>query len=332
MIYSYRAGSDHLGECSKLTGGHPQSRRRDIQGIRAFAVLAVIMDHLFHWPSGGFSGVDIFFVISGFLITSLLLREWDKTHHISFRGFYSRRIRRIVPAATFVLICTAVASHLIAPTAIAKSINADAVYAFLFVSNWHFVDVGTDYFQQDRPPSPLQHYWSLSIEEQFYFVWPWLLLGVVTLLAALKLQSKWERPAASAIMGVVVAVSFGYAAILSTQQPIVAYFSSFTRMWELGLGALLACVAPLFANLPGRIRTLLAWGGLAGMAASLFVITPASVWPAPTALLPVLSTATVIAASTGVEAERNWILTNPVAGYLGDISYSLYLWHFPLSC
>ena len=150
--------------------------------MRAFAVLVVILDHLFHWPTGGFSGVDIFFVISGFLITGLLLREWERTDHISFLGFYSRRVRRIVPAATLVLICTVIAAQLVAPVGLRNSVKTDALSAFFFVSNWHFLSVGTDYFQQDLPPSPLQHYWSLSIEEQFYFIWPWLLLALLALL------------------------------------------------------------------------------------------------------------------------------------------------------
>ena len=132
-----------------LTSAHPSAKRADIQGLRAFAVLVVILDHLFHWPAGGFSGVDMFFVISGFLITGLLLREWERTEHISFLGFYSRRIRRIIPAATLVLICTVIAAQLVAPVGVINPVEIDAVYAFLFVSNWHFLNVGTDYFQQD---------------------------------------------------------------------------------------------------------------------------------------------------------------------------------------
>ncbi len=313
-----------------MTSAHPASRRRDIQGLRAFAVLVVILDHLFHWPSGGFSGVDIFFVISGFLITGLLLREWERTDHISLLDFYSRRIRRIVPAATLVLICTVMVVRLVAPIGLINSVYSDALYAFLFVSNWHFLNIDTDYFQQDRPPSPLQHYWSLSIEEQFYFVWPWLLLALLAFLALLGIKRRWDRVAAITVMAIVITGSFAYAMTQSPHNPVLSYFSSFTRIWELGVGALFACMAPIFIRIPQKVRPILAWAGLAGMVASMTIITPDSVWPAPSALLPVLAAATVIASSTGHPAKYNWLLTNTASGYIGDISYSLYLWHFPI--
>lgn len=306
------------------------NKRLDIQGLRAFAVLVVVADHLWHWPTGGFAGVDVFFVISGFLITGLLLREWEKTEGISFVNFYARRIKRIVPAATVVLVFTVVAAKLVTSDAIAGAVRIDAISAFFFVSNWRFLSVGTDYFQQDLPPSPLQHYWSLSVEEQFYFVWPWLMLGILLILARLRVRMRWDRRVAAMVMGAIVVASFAYGMAQSASQPTAAYFSSFTRAWELGVGALLACVAPVLTRLPQVGRRVLLWVGLIGLFSSLFLISSDSTWPAPWAALPVASTALVIASGTGGSVRFNPILTNRPAQYLGDLSYSLYLWHFPL--
>src|SRR6184192_439573 len=146
--------------------------RADIQGLRAFAVLAVIGSHLAGWPTGGFVGVDIFFVISGFIITSLLLRVKEETGTISFAGFYQRRVRRILPAALTVLTATVLAAFAVLPKGRAAETLTDGIWALLFSGNWRFAVGGTDYFQEGQPPSPLQHFWSLGVEEQFYFVWP----------------------------------------------------------------------------------------------------------------------------------------------------------------
>lgn len=252
----------------------------------------------------------------------------DRIHLV--HEFYARRIKRIIPAATLVLVVTVLGAMLVAPSSVAQSVRIDALAAFFFVSNWRFLAVGTDYFQQDAPPSPLQHYWSLSVEEQFYFVWPWLMLGVLLLLKVLRVRMRWDRRVATIMMLVIVVVSYWYATGQSVAAPTAAYFSSLTRVWELGFGALLACVVPLLNRIPTAIRPALAWIGLAGMTVSLFAISDQSTWPAPWAVLPVVATGLVIAAGTGAPARFVLPLTNPVAGYIGDISYSLYLWHFPL--
>ncbi|PFG19894.1 peptidoglycan/LPS O-acetylase OafA/YrhL [Serinibacter salmoneus] len=307
--------------------------RRDIQGIRALAVVVVFLDHLLGWPHGGFAGVDMFFVISGFLITGLLLREYEGTGHISFLRFYGNRIKRIVPAATVVLLVTVALGYLIFPASRAQSVTWDAVWSFLFGQNWNLALEGTDYFGQGAAVSPLQHYWSLSVEEQFYFVWPWLLLGLLLLYARFRpVTARSTRLLAGGSIGIVSVSSFVWAMIESTASPTFAYFSTLTRGWELGIGAAIAVAAPAIGrSLAGRAgaRTLLSWAGLAIMVVSVFVITPESVWPAPWALLPVLGAAMAIAAGIGDEPQHAVILTNPVSKYIGDISYSLYLWHFP---
>lgn len=299
------------------------------------AVVAVIADHLFLWPAGGFVGVDIFFVISGFLITGLLLREWERTGSISFWGFYRRRIKRIIPAALLVVVATITAAHLVFSSVRFDRTLLDGVWATFFGANWRFALQGTDYFDADQAVSPLQHYWSLAVEEQFYFVWPWLLLLTFWTLA--RLGRKGDAPprelafkSAFLVILILSAASFAWAMYESSTNATFAYFSTFSRAWELGIGAILAVIARIFSWIPAVIRPVLAWIGIAGIVLSFFLVRDDAGFPAPGAILPVLSTALVIAAGTEGEQGRSLFpLTNPVSRYIGDISYSLYLWHFP---
>ncbi len=144
--------------------------RMDLQGMRAFAVLTVFSQHLFDWPRGGFVGVDVFFVLSGFFITALLIKQHTTTGSISFADFYRRRVRRIIPSAVLVVVATVAGSYLLLTETRAKAALVDGLWATVFASNWRFERVGSDYFAEGQPKSPLLHYWSLSIEEQFYFV------------------------------------------------------------------------------------------------------------------------------------------------------------------
>lgn len=311
-------------------GARKKVFRPDIQGLRMIAVLAVIADHLFHWPTGGFVGVDVFFVISGFLITSLLLREHDKTGTISFAGFYGRRVQRIIPAAAVVLVATLIAAWFLSSAARFQQTLWDAVWSLFFGANWRYAIQGTDYFQGDAAVSPLQHFWSLSVEEQFYFVWPWLMLLIFSLVALSKGTSRHARGIILAAISVISVASFAWAMWETSTAPTWAYFSTFSRAWELGVGALLAVVASLFTKIPTWARTVLAWTGLAGIAVSLVVVNDENGgFPAPWGLLPVIATAIVIISGTGGNARFIWPIANPVSSYLGDISYSLYLWHFP---
>ena len=153
--------------------------RPDIQGLRAVAVLAVVSHHLIGWPTGGFVGVDVFFVISGFLITGLLLREHQSRGRISLTEFYRRRAKRILPAAIVCLIAVVVAAFLVYRSARFEAVAVDAFFSMLFVANWHFAQVGTDYLASAGPVSPLQHFWSLGVEEQFYLLWPVVLVAIL---------------------------------------------------------------------------------------------------------------------------------------------------------
>ncbi|MDT0168115.1 acyltransferase family protein [Pseudarthrobacter sp. BRE9] len=305
--------------------------RPDVQGLRAFAVLAVILDHTFGWPRGGFVGVDIFFVISGFVITASLLREHDRTGRISFAGFYKRRVKRILPAAVLVLLVTSAAGFFVFNQARASSTVWDAVWAFFFSANWRQAVIGTDYFQASGPVPPLQHYWSLSVEEQFYFVWPWLMVLLFALAARALRGRGQERVVAGVAMSFIVAASFAWSVWETATNPTVAYFSTFSRAWELGVGGILACIATVLTRIPQGARPALGGAGMAGMVAALFVTDAHAGFPGPGAALSVLSAAVFIAAGTGSSSHRYMTpLTNRVAVYLGDISYSLYLWHFPV--
>jgi peptidoglycan/LPS O-acetylase OafA/YrhL len=305
--------------------------RADIQGLRAIAVLAVVANHLAGWPTGSFVGVDVFFVISGYLITGILLREFETRRTISLRGFYVRRIKRILPAGLFVIGATVCATRVLAGIDRYHFAAKDAIAAVLFAANWHFAATGVNYFNQSLPPSPLQHYWSLSVEEQFYFVWPWLMLGL--LLIGLRLRF-WRHEHTRLVAGIAIAVISGISLVAAFAQtatdPTAAYFSTLVRAWELGAGALVAIAARPLARCDARLRRIVVLAGLLGVLGSLFVVPSSSGFPAPWALLPTLSTAAVLGMGAGLSGRSLLPLTNPVSQYVGKLSYSLYLWHFPV--
>lgn len=318
------------GPEKEVTKAPAGALRFDIQGLRAVAVLAVIADHVFAWPSGGFVGVDVFFVISGFLITGLLIREWQRTGTISFSKFYRRRIKRILPASMLVILTTALAAFFVFSMPRFATTTVDSVWAALFSANWRFLLQGSDYFQADGPVSPLRHYWSLAVEEQFYFVWPWVMLGALAWISRGGLSKSLALRFAGVVIAFISIGSFLWAVFETSLDPGAAYYSTLSRTWELGIGAMLAFVVPLCERIPHKTRPVIANAGLLGIGISLFTITPEVAFPAPGALLPVMSTVLVIGAGCGGDQRYLPILTNSVSRYLGDISFSLYLWHFPV--
>jgi len=324
------------------TGGGSAAFRRDVQGLRAVAVVAVVLEHVSGWPHGGFVGVDVFFVISGFLITGLLLREHARTGRISLADFYRRRVRRLLPAALVVVAATLLAATVLLPDRRVVGLGIDALHSLAFVANWHFAAVGTDYFTADGPVSAFQHLWSLSVEEQFYAFWP--LLVIVVLGFGLRRPG---RPAAvsreagtgsgsgrrlvlAAVITALCAASFVWAVVDTAGDPAGAYFSTLTRVWELGLGALAALAVPLTRRLPRAIGTTLGWLGLVGILASVVVVDGQTAFPGPWAALPVVATLAVVVGGGVPGAVAPAPLANRVTDYLGAISYSLYLWHFPI--
>lgn len=300
--------------------------RRDLQGLRALAVIAVVLSHALGVPAGGFVGVDVFFVLSGFLVTEMILRDHRRTGRVSLLRFYGRRVRRLVPGALLVLAATVGAAVLLFNRPRALETVGDAIASVLFVSNWRFAAVGTDYFAAGGAVSPLQHFWSLSVEEQFTLVWPALLLMVLALAA----RSGRARLAVGILATVVVAASFSLAMIETAANPELAYFSTASRAWELALGGVLAAATPLLLRVPTAVRALAGWVGVAVIVAACLLLTADSAFPGPWALAPVLGAALVIAGGMGGAARTLVPLTNPLSVGIGNISYALYLWHFPV--
>ncbi|WP_104523847.1 acyltransferase family protein [Blastococcus atacamensis] len=304
--------------------------RTDIEGLRAVAVGLVVLDHVVGWPSGGFVGVDVFFVISGFLITGLLVRERERTGRISIRAFYVRRARRLLPAAVATLVVSTLAAWLLFIGGRFWDTVVDALWALVFAANINFARQGTDYFEQTAAPSPVQHFWSLAVEEQFYLVWPALILLAFAVPAGRGLLRRTRVRLGLAVSAATLA-SFLWSVHATAESPATAYFSTFTRAWELGLGALVAVSAGALGRVPARLRAALAWAGLAGVLASAFVVSSTDPFPGSLAALPVVSAALVVAfgAASGGPATR-WALGSAPARFLGRISYSLYLWHWPV--
>jgi peptidoglycan/LPS O-acetylase OafA/YrhL len=319
------------------TPGTPSAsgHRDDIQGLRAVAVLTVIAAHAgVPFLPGGFVGVDVFFVISGFLISQLLFREVERSGRVSIPRFYARRARRILPAATVVTIATVLASAAWLSAVDLLAVVKDALWAVFFAANIHFAAVGTDYFAQEDPPSPLQHYWSLSVEEQFYLVWPALLLVLVLLARRRSGGPALPRPLVLGVLVVLTAASFAWSVHSTGTDPLAAYFSTPARAWELGLGALTALVA---ASVAGRLgattRSVLCVAGLALIAVACVVYTDQTPFPGSAAAVPVVGSALVLLAGAGSH-EREPLPIRALGALpmrvVGDWSYSLYLWHWPV--
>ena len=301
--------------------------RPDIQGLRALAVCLVVLFHAgVSTISGGFVGVDVFFVISGFVITGLLLRESEATGHTSLVAFYSRRIRRILPAASLVIVAT-VAASVVALGLLERHQTAIAgLWASLFVANFHFIVSGTNYLASQQLPSALQNYWSLAVEEQFYVVYPIAFLAL----------SAWSsrkafRTRLIIFLGIVMAASFLYSVIITSSNPSGAFFSPLTRAWELALGAMIATAAIYLSRIPAAVAATLTWIGLGAIITASVIFTSATPYPGWAVALPVIGTGLVIAGGTPHTtwgAER--VLGIRGVQYVGLISYSLYLWHWPI--
>ena len=312
----------------------PRSRfRSDIEGLRAIAVLAVVLFHAgVPGIGGGFIGVDVFYVISGFLITGLLRREVSARGTVGLRGFYGARARRLLPASALVGVITAIGSAVLLPPLQVKTVLGDGIASALYVSNYRFLLDDTDYFSNEMPPSPFLHYWSLAVEEQFYLVWPALIIGT-----AWVVRRKWPRIDSSSerpyllILALVAAASFALSFAATQPVPAVAFFSLPTRAWELAIGGLVALTAGQWSRIPAMPAAVIGWVGLAAVFLGCARLNSAMPYPYVAALCPVLGTALVIGAgcaapSLGVDRA----LSLPPVRAIGRVSYSWYLWHWPV--
>jgi peptidoglycan/LPS O-acetylase OafA/YrhL len=301
--------------------------RPDVEGLRAVAVLLVVGYHagLFR-VTGGYIGVDVFFVISGFVITGVMLRERSSTSRTSILDFYSRRVRRIIPAATFVLLVSVLGSYLLENVIGGNRAANDGRWAAAFLSNFHFAAVGTSYFGALQPPSPLQNFWSLSVEEQFYLVFPTLFLVVAGLKGRLSIELRLLL-----VLGVVVGTSYWLSVAQTASAPIQAYFSPFTRAWELALGAIVAAATPWLGRVPARVGGIVTWAGLTAVIASAFAFTSSTPYPGSLVAVPVVGTALVLGGGLNVPraGAESFLALGPFQ-WLGRRSYGLYLWHWPI--
>jgi peptidoglycan/LPS O-acetylase OafA/YrhL len=287
---------------------------------------------------GGYVGVDVFFVISGFLITGQLARELHTAGRISFLAFYARRARRILPAAMLTVTVTAVASALLLNPLAARRALHDGLSAIYFGANFHFAAQGADYFNAGLSPSPFQHFWSLSVEEQFYIVWPLLLVVSSLLWLGVRRQrtrEQAERPgfgAVTVVLAIVVALSLWASIHETAASPSWAYFSIVTRAWELAVGAMVALALPLAARLDRRFAIPLSWAGLTCIVLAAALFSDTTSYPGDAALLPVLGTAAVICGGSVLASRRfgaEALLRTPPFQRVGAWSYSWYLWHWP---
>jgi peptidoglycan/LPS O-acetylase OafA/YrhL len=307
--------------------------RPDIEGLRAVAVLAVVLFHA-GLPAlpGGFVGVDVFFVVSGFLITGMLWREVEATGTVRLSRFYAARARRLLPAGTAVLVVTAVASAWLLPPLQARAVLGDGVAAALYAGNYRLALQGTDYLAADTPPSPFQHYWSLGVEEQFYLIWPALL--ILTAWAVRRfLRPRGVRAVGPyvAVLAVVTVASFAIALWWTRTQPPWAFFSLPSRAWELAAGGLVALTTRWWSRLPSVAAALSSWGGLALIGAASLGLDESTPYPGVAALLPVLGTVLVVGG--GCAASRGGagtVLATAPLRWIGRVSYSWYLWHWPV--
>lgn len=324
------------------TGPASAVKRKDIQGLRALAVTLVVVFHLV--PSvvpGGYIGVDVFFVISGFLISGHLLRELEHTGSVRITEFWARRVRRLLPASLLVLLVCAVLTIFVMPGITREQNFLEIAFAAVYVLNWNLAAGAVDYLNATNPTSLVQHYWSLSVEEQFYLIWP-VLLSVAVLLAL-----KWRRrrarrddavvlTSASVVRRAVLAVlllvfvlSLLFSIVETARSQPSAYFITTTRAWEFALGGLVALLPR--ATLPDAVRAVVGWVAVAAIAWAAFAFGPTTAFPGSIALIPVGATAILIWAGDSSRAYAPQRLAHGrLVQTVGDLSYAIYLWHWPL--
>lgn len=314
---------------SSLAQQHsPSKSRPDIQALRALAIVSVLVFHL--WPDhfkGGFVGVDIFFVISGFLISGQLWREIEATGQVKFANFWARRARRLLPASLVVIFATALTMILFVPPVWFLGYVDEALGSIAYVQNWVLASKATDYLAANTSLSPFLHFWSLSVEEQYYIFWP-LILG--SLLIFTKIFRAKPKVLITAGLAGIFVISLFYSIALSIESPELAYFSTFTRAWEFAGGAFIAVIFS-GRTLNRHLKAALVWVGIALMLYAFLKFNSHTVFPGYWAAVPVFGAMAFLLGGDSRSFLAPWWLFRfwPIQ-FLGDISYSLYLWHWPI--
>ncbi|MGW6940750.1 SGNH hydrolase domain-containing protein [Streptomyces xanthophaeus] len=318
---------------------HRSAFRPDIEGLRAVAVLAVLAFHAgIPGLAGGFVGVDVFFVVSGYLITGLLVREAITTGRIRIGDFFSRRARRLLPSAAVVLAAVAVAGAWLTVPLRRADLEYDVVAAALSAANWRFVSQQTDYLAAGHDQSPLLHFWSLAVEEQFYLLWAPLLALIVLGAARAVRRGRAVRSAVALVAAALTLGSFALALRWTEHSASLAYLGTPSRVWQFGVGALLALLPWHLVRGPRPLRLLCGWAGLAAIGWCVVAYDASTPYPGHAALVPTLATAAVILAAIPGRGERTATGTHGVGRLLagrapravGRLSYNLYLWHWPV--
>lgn len=312
--------------------------RPDVEGLRAVAVMVVLLYHAgVPFAGGGYVGVDIFFVISGFLITGLLVRELERTGTVSLARFYSRRAKRLLPLTVVVLAFVVAVSWPLFDPVRMEEVSLGVVAAGLYVMNWLLAVRAADYFAAGLQASPVQHFWTLAVEEQFYLLWPALLLAVAWWC---RRSDRSLRPTLTVVLTLIALSSLSYSIYSTDLDAGAAYFSTLTRGWELALGGALALVpASRLEKMPG-LAAALAWAGLVAIAFSVWRFDDDTLFPGSAALIPTLGTAAIIAGGSAttfaprstappVTVAPGRLLSLGPVRHVGRISYSWYLWHWP---
>jgi peptidoglycan/LPS O-acetylase OafA/YrhL len=299
--------------------------RPEIEGLRAIAALLVAVYHI--WLGRVSGGVDVFFVVSGFLITTALLGHIERSQKVDFALFWGRLIKRLVPVAYVVLCAVIFAAIFLMPKSHWKDTIEQVAAASVYLENWALAQRSADYLARHSAVSPVQHFWALSVQGQFYILWPLLIAAVALVARRAKVAF---RSLLSGVLVVVFVSSLAFSVYITAKNQPFAYFNTFARTWEFSLGALLVIAIP-HLRIPAALRVLMGWVGVLAILSCGIVLQVSRVFPGYAALWPTLAAIFIIVAgTTGSRFGADRLLASRPLVYLGGISYGIYLWHFPI--
>ncbi|MCX6489350.1 MAG: acyltransferase family protein [Mycobacterium sp.] len=307
-----------------------------MEGLRGFTLLAILGYHAaVPGMGGGFVGPDIFFIISGFVITGALWRELSASGTIGMRRFFGARARRLLPASVTVGAFIMIGAAFLLPPLQAKAAVTDGIASSLYVGNYWFILRGIDYFATHVPPSPFEHYWTLGVEEQFYLFWPPVIIGLAWLIKHTHRRAKADAAPSKrpyiVLFSLITVVSFAMSFVASYVAPAAAYFSLPTRAWDLSVGGILALTATQWRRLPRPAAVIIGWSGLATLLLACNLFNSKMPYPGSAALVPLVGTVMVIGAGCAIPSQGcGHILGWAPMRAIGRVSYSWYLWHWPV--